>query len=123
MSIYVQTFKQLRKIEELGQRLLEGTAASEVQVVEAYVLNALYVEDGQHASTLARTVGRAATSFTPLLDRLEKRGLIERRADKEDRRAVHIHLTDKGWTLRSAIEDVVAIIDEEFAGSHPAAAD
>lgn len=122
MSVYVSAFKQLRKIEELGQKLLESTAACGVPVVEAHILHALYVEDGQHASTLARAVGRAATSFTPLLDRLEKRGLIERRADKVDRRAVSIHLTHKGWALRGPIEDVVAILEEEFAGERMTAA-
>jgi len=115
-SPYIQVFTRLRKIEEFGAALLKQTAASDVSVTEAHILKGLYVQDGQHASTLARAVGRAATSFTPLLDKLEKRGLIERRADAKDRRAVFIHLTSKGWALRETIENVVAIIDEEFAG-------
>lgn len=116
MNAYVKAFNQMRRIEEFAVGLLKGTAAQKIPLVEVCILNALYVQDGQHASTLAQSVGRAATSFTPLLDRLEKRGLIERRPDKTDRRAVLIHLTSKGWALRGVIEDVVAIIEEEFAG-------
>ena len=122
-SSFIQTFVQLRRIEEFAAGLLKNTAASELTVVEVHIMKALFVEDGQHASTLARSVGRAATSFTPLLDRLEKRGMIERRADKVDRRAVLIHLTSKGWALRGPVEDVVAILEEEFAGEQTAAAD
>jgi DNA-binding MarR family transcriptional regulator len=115
-SVYIKAFSDLRKIEELGTRLLEHSAACDLTLTDAHILKGLYVEDGQHASTLARAVGRAATSFTPLLDRLEKRGLIERRPDGRDRRAVLIHLTSKGWALRGPVEDVIAAIDEEFAG-------
>ena len=64
------------------------------RMVHSYAL--LYDEDGQHASELARAVGRAATSFTPNLDKLQDKALIERRPDPGDRRAVRIYLTDAG---------------------------
>lgn len=115
MSVYIKTFKQLRKIEDEGKRLLEDTAADGLTLVQAHILFALYEEDGQHASTLARAVGREATSFTPLLDKLEKAGLIERRADKEDRRAVFIFATREARAIRHVIENVVESIEEQFS--------
>jgi DNA-binding MarR family transcriptional regulator len=116
MGVYVKVFKQLMKIEQEAKRLVGGSAAEGLASIDIHILHALYVQDGQHPSTLAQAVGRAATSFTPLLDKLERCGLIERQPDKTDRRAVHIHLTDKGWALRGKIENVVAAIDEQFAG-------
>lgn len=76
-----------------------------LKVIEWYILQALYERDGQHASELAQAVGRAATSFTPNLDKLQVKGLIERRPDETDRRAVRIYLTDVAHAYR---EDVLA---------------
>lgn len=116
MYVYVKAFKQLMKIEQEAKRLVDGSMAEGLSLIEIHILHALYLQDGQHPSTLAQATGRAATSFTPLLDKLERCGLIERQPDKVDRRAIRIHLTPKGWALRGKIEDVVASIDEQFAG-------
>lgn len=48
--------------------------------------------------------GRAATGAT--LDRLQHRGVVERRPDVDDRRVWQIHLTDNG---RALIEPIAAI--------------
>ena len=45
----------------------------------------------------------APPSMTRLIDRLEERGLIERRRDDEDRRKVLAKITDEGRRLVSAI--------------------
>lgn len=70
-----------------------------VTVIEAHILHFLFRRDGQMASELARQCGRAATSFTPNLDSLEKKGLIERKPHATDRRAVVITLTRKAKDL------------------------
>ena len=80
-----------------------------LSVIEGYCLQALYVEDGLHASELSREVGRAATSFTPILDGLEQKNLIKRRTDPHDRRAVHVFLTPSALSLRA---DVLAIAQQ-----------
>jgi len=48
---------------------------------------------------LARAAELNPGAMTRLLDRLEGKGLIERVADPEDRRALHIHLTDAGVAI------------------------
>ncbi|MEO1289415.1 MAG: MarR family transcriptional regulator, partial [Chloroflexota bacterium] len=84
-------------------------------VIEWYILRALYETDGQHASELASAVGRAATSFTPNLDKLQDKGLIERRPDLGDRRAVRIHLTEAGLAKRNDVLDAAKRLDKEIA--------
>ena len=79
--------------------------------VQLHVLVSLYREDGQHPSNLARSVGRSPVSFTTILDRLVERGLIERREDPSDRRAVFIHLTPAAEVLRVAVLDVIAQVN------------
>jgi len=101
----------LRNVDQVFGRLIQPLNLS---VIEWYVLRALYERDGQHASELARAVGRAATSFTPNLDKLERKGLIERRPDPSDRRAVRIYLTKAGEDYRQQVAESAARIDEYF---------
>jgi DNA-binding MarR family transcriptional regulator len=83
-------------------------------IIEWYILRALYERDGQHASELARAVGRAATSFTPNLDKLQQKGYVERRPDPTDRRAVHIYLTDLAERHRKEVLNSAKEIDAEI---------
>ena len=69
-------------------------------------------QDGQHASDLANAVGRAATSFTPNLDKLQDKDLIERRPDPGDRRAVRIFLTDKGRKIEKQVNEAAVEIEK-----------
>ena len=82
--------------------------------VEWFLLRALYKQDGQLAGALARAVGRPPTSFTPTLDKLVEKGLVERRPDKKDRRVVHIHLTPEGDRLRERAERAARVLDQLF---------
>jgi len=50
-------------------------------------------------SALAKDMMLSTSAMTSRLDRLEKRGLIERQSDPNDRRGLKIVLTDAGFTL------------------------
>jgi DNA-binding MarR family transcriptional regulator len=119
-SVWCNLDIALRNMDQVFGRVVQPLGLT---IIEWYILRALYERDGQHASELARAVGRAATSFTPNLDKLQEKGLIERRPDPADRRAVHIYLTRQGHELREDImqgsEEVDARLqsmfdDEEF---------
>lgn len=116
-SLWVNLDIALRRLDQVIGRLI---APLELTIIEWYILRALFEEDGQHASTLARAVGRAATSFTPNLDKLQNKGLIERRPDPTDRRAVHIYLTAKGEKLRADVlqsaEEIDSMLRERLSG-------
>jgi DNA-binding MarR family transcriptional regulator len=63
------------------------------------VLEVLHQNDGITQSKLAAAVSLNRSSVVPLLDKLAKRGLVERRASTTDRRHNHLHLTDIGREL------------------------
>lgn len=107
-SVWCNLDIALRNMDQVFGRLVQPLGLT---IIEWYILRALYERDGQHASELARAVGRAATSFTPNLDKLQDKGLIERRPDPTDRRAVHIHLTRAGNALREEVLQVAEDID------------
>lgn len=100
----------LRNVDQFFKRSIQP---SELTVIEWYILRALFERDGQHASELAKTVGRAATSFTPNLDKLQNKGFIERRPDEVDRRAVRIFLTEKAHRNRDTVIQSAREIDEQ----------
>lgn len=85
-----------------------------LNIIEWYVLRVLYEEDGQQASQIAAAVGRAATSFTPILDKLETKSLIERQAHPADRRAIKVYLTKQGRELEERVKAAAEKIDGEL---------
>ncbi len=114
-SVWCNLDIALRNVDQLFRRAVRPLGLT---VIEWYILRALYDQDGQHASELARAVGRAATSFTPNLDKLQHKDLIERRPDPSDRRAVRIFLTDKAQTVREQVQGTAEDVDKRVAGMY-----
>jgi DNA-binding MarR family transcriptional regulator len=84
--------------------------------------------DGTHPRELARSALITSGAMTARLDRLARAGLIERRADPRDRRAVRVHLTTAGRELTERAVDRVLEVDEAVlapfgAGQRAQAAD
>ncbi|MFW5692071.1 MAG: MarR family winged helix-turn-helix transcriptional regulator [Chloroflexota bacterium] len=121
-SVWCNLDIALRSVDQFFREMIRPEGLT---VIEWYILRSLYMRDGQHASELARAVGRAATSFTPNLDKLQRKGYIERRPDKSDRRAVRIYLTEKAQELRQDVlasaEKVDNAIRDMFKGNEFAA--
>lgn len=63
------------------------------------VLLHLDIHEGVTQVALAQTVGIKKASLGVLIDRLEEKGLVERRHDPKDRRARLIHLSGAGRAL------------------------
>lgn len=66
------------------------------------VMMALWEEDGVTVSALAQTVRLGKPTMTPLLRRLEDKGLLERTVDAHDERQRCIRLTPEGAALSEA---------------------
>lgn len=107
-SVWCNLDIALRNLDQLFSRITQPYGLT---TIEWYILRALYERDGQHASELARMVGRAATSFTPNLDKLQYKGMIERRPDPTDRRAIYIYLTPAAEASREALTASAAALD------------
>ena len=100
----LDTFIKLtRATESIMTRLSrKGTLASLSQSQFA-VLEALYhlgpLTQGQVSAKLLKSTG----NITLVIDNLEKRGLVQRTRQSEDRRQVIIHLTEDGTVLIESI--------------------
>lgn len=60
--------------------------------------------DGQTLASLSRSMLVTAGNLTGLVDRAARDGMVERRADPEDRRAWRVHLTPKGHRVFREVE-------------------
>jgi DNA-binding MarR family transcriptional regulator len=74
-----------------------------ITIGQSFILLSLRERDGQNVKELAGKLAIDSSAITGLVDRLEKADLVERRADERDRRALRIHLTEKGAKLVSSM--------------------
>jgi MarR family transcriptional regulator for hemolysin len=92
------------RVARIARRLRQAVDA-ELRVLgltEATWRPLVYVRrlgDGVRQKELATALSIEGPSLVRILDNLERRGLIERRADESDRRARGIHLTRAGREL------------------------
>lgn len=79
-------------------RLLEQRvqADADITATQAGVLFYLMKNDGSMSRVVAEAVGIAAPAMSGLADRMEQRGLLERRADEHDARAARLFITPEG---------------------------
>ena len=75
---------------------------AEITLTQVLVLRAL--RDRPHTlGKLGQSIGLSPTSVTRVVDRLERRGLVSRRRDSDDRRLVQLHLEPAGERLMDEI--------------------
>ncbi len=72
------------------------------------VLLALWQDDGLSVSQLGERLALDSGTLTPLLKRLEQRGLVGRRRGEDDERVVRVSLTAAGRGLRAKARRVPA---------------
>lgn len=66
----------------------------------AFVLLAIYEEDGVPVTKIAPRIGMEPNSLSRILKELEEKEILVRNKSTEDSRVVHIRLTNKGKELR-----------------------
>jgi DNA-binding MarR family transcriptional regulator len=104
-----------------ARRFGERVATADLTPPQAGLIRAVAQEPGRSQQALAAQLGTPATRLVALVDGLEKRGVLERRRNPDDRRLYAVHLTPAGEELlgqvgRLAAEheaDVLAALDPE----------
>ena len=96
VHIWLVLFRATRSVEAHALRNVEslGLGYSDFAVLEA-LLN----KGPMPVNTLGRKVLLASGSMTPAIDRLERRGLVQRKDDPVDRRVRVVELTRSGEKL------------------------
>jgi MarR family transcriptional regulator, organic hydroperoxide resistance regulator len=68
-----------------------------------WFLRLLWIEDGFSQAELSERLRVMSPTTVRAMDRLEKQGLITRQPSADDKRKVHIFLTERGRALRSQL--------------------
>jgi DNA-binding MarR family transcriptional regulator len=95
--ILVRGLKLLTSVEALGQ---------EFSFSQALILQALMVQRESRMNDLARFLGLSKANASGLVDRLVKKGLLDREHGVEDRRVVFVRLTPRGQTVARGLAKV-----------------
>ena len=82
-------------------------AASELDLHPAQAGMLLQLESPLPMSELATRLACDSSNVTGLVDRLEARGLVERRPYAQDRRVKHVVLTEAGHQMRVELMDQI----------------
>jgi len=104
-----------RVLEKLGAELAElGLTHGEVNALAQLVPGTAVTV----AELLAAT-GQRASTLTGVLDRLERRGLIERALNPRDRRSFTVTLTDAGAAAAEKVRRTFRDIEEQVLAAVP----
>jgi len=102
---FLLTNAQHNVFQYLSKRLTEY----DVTPVQHGILSCLMGKSYDTPKHLAESMSLETSTISGVLDRMQKKGLIDRVINKEDRREVQVRLTDKGRELE---EQITVIIDE-----------
>lgn len=96
--------------------LARNIAHLEIKPPHLDILINLYRREGISQQELARKLLVGRSNMSMLLPQLEKRGLIERRADTRDKRVLRLHLTQEGKAVTEAAMKIqTELIDSVMA--------
>ena len=95
------------------QLFAERVGTLDLTPAQAGLLRLLARNPGRSQRELAGDLGMPPSRFVPFADGLERRGLIERRKNPEDRRLHALHLTDQGFLLLAELRTAATAHEEQ----------
>jgi MarR family 2-MHQ and catechol resistance regulon transcriptional repressor len=112
----LNTFIKLtRAVDSLSARLSRRSTIEELTSTQFGVLESLYHLGSMCPGEISKKVLKSSGNITLVIDNLEKRGLVRRVRDQEDRRMIMVSITQRGQDLiRSILPGHVAAIVEEM---------
>jgi len=102
VELFELLLRLARRLSEHAERRLHGR---EIASKDNWALQAL--DQPMPMSVLAERMGTDASYLTGIADRLEQRGLVERRPHPTDRRIKHLALTADGLRLRQELRQLL----------------
>ena len=108
-------FMLMQTSKAIHERIKMEMMKHNLSITEFSVLEVLYYKGKQNIHQIAQRVLISSGSMTYVIDKLEKKGFLERSACPDDRRAIHVSLTDKGneW-MDKVMPEHQELIDDMF---------
>lgn len=110
---FLLTNAQHNVFQYLSKRLTEY----DVTPLQHGVLSCLMGKSYDTPKHLAENLSLETSTISGVLDRMQKKGLIDRVVNKEDRREVQVRITEKGRELEEQITVVIDDVNAEVLKS------
>lgn len=95
--------KLIRATDSVSSRIHCHLAAHDLTITQFGVLEVLLHLGSLNQRDIAKKLLKSGGNITLVIDNLEKRGLVKREREIEDRRCINVCLTEKGQQLISQI--------------------
>lgn len=92
-----------RSFQSVQKKVLEDIRRYGLNQTEFAVLELLYNKGDQPIQKIGKKILLASSSMTYVIDKLEEKNYIKRRACAKDRRVTHAQLTEKGYHIMKDI--------------------
>ena len=89
-------------------------AGFDLTSVQFAALNAIALQPGMDQASLATTISFDRATIGGVIDRLERKGLVQRVVSAQDRRARQLHITPEGEQLLVACRPVVTALQADI---------
>jgi DNA-binding MarR family transcriptional regulator len=99
--------------EQTFQKKIAGKF-KELSKNQPMVIKIIGIEGEIMPSTLGKYTGMEKSSLTRMVDDLEKKGIVFRKTDPEDRRKVLVSLTEKGLDCYNYLSQITTEMAEEI---------
>ncbi|MBV7338179.1 MarR family transcriptional regulator [Chloroflexi bacterium TSY] len=108
--------KLLRATDSVKSRIDRYETTKELGATQFGTLEMLYHLGPLHQNEIGQKLLISKSNVVAVVDKLEKRGFVERHRSEEDRRCVFVHLTESGRAIVEKILPVhVAAITKEMS--------
>lgn len=108
----------LTKVQQSVQQFFKGELEQfGITPGQYMVLKCLWDENGTTVKQMADRLQLDSSTITGILDRLENKGMIKRKHDLIDRRALCVVLTPKGKALEKSVNQAIINANHKVLGS------
>lgn len=97
---YLLLMKTTKAIQE---RIKREMITNKLNITEFSVLEVLYLQGKQTIQQIGNSILISSGSMTYVIDKLEHKGLLNRNGCPDDRRVIHVILTEDGTRLMEKI--------------------
>jgi len=113
--------KLIRAADSVSSRIHRHLDETNLTITQFGVLEALYHLGSMYQRDLAAKLLKSGGNITLVIDNLEKRSLVKREREPDDRRCIRVNLTESGKQLISRIfpAHVAAVVAEMATLSMP----
>jgi MarR family 2-MHQ and catechol resistance regulon transcriptional repressor len=93
----------MKTSKAVQERIRQEMSENNLTITEFSVLEVLYHKGKQTIQQIGHSILISSGSMTYVIDKLEHRGLLNRSACPDDRRVIHVTLTDSGKEMMETI--------------------